>query len=429
MNRRKTYRIFIGPQEIAGYYTNLKRGFDSIGQKADLYEFKRHKSSYFNPESQMAIVSWIQRLSDIKRGGIVGKLLKMVNEGLKMVFMVICLFKYQVFIFGYGKTFLLNNRDLKILKFFGKKLIFNMSHGSEMRVPSMDGAVFGPEPIDDYAKSKELARLSKMRKIRAARIEKYADMIVGAPYSSAYYSEKKFINSFITGLPIDLRNAKTEKTEPPSRVRVLHCPSNLKAKGTVVIREVIKKIKDKGIDFDYVEVIGQPNEVVLAEIQKSTFIMDQLYSDIFLAGLATESAWYGKPSIVGGYGLAELKHLMKKELVPPSEICRPKDLQESIEKMILDEDYRNQLGVNAQKFVRERWVASEVANKYLRMIEGDVPEDWLFDPTRVDYMFGCAIEDKEVISNFKLQVENFGIESLMLKHRPEIEQKVLQYLN
>ena len=244
-----------------------------------------------------------------------------------------------------------------------------------------------------------------------------------------YYSEKEFVNSFITGLPIDLRETKTIKTEQSSRVRVLHCPSNLKAKGTVVIREVIKKIQDKGIDFDYVEVIGQPNHVVLAEIQKATFILDQLYSDIFLAGLATESAWYGKPSIVGGYGLAELKHLMKKELVPPSEICRPYNLQETVEKMILDEDYRNQLGIRAQKFVREKWVASEVASKYLRIIEGDIPEDWMFDPTKVNYMFGCAIEDKEVISNFKLQVDNFGIESLMLKHRPDIEQKVLEYLN
>ena len=40
---------------------------------------------------------------------------------------------------------------------------------------------------------------------------------------------------------------------------------------------------------------------ILAELARCDFVIDQLYSDYPLPGLATEAAWFGKPTVVGGY--------------------------------------------------------------------------------------------------------------------------------
>lgn len=43
------------------------------------------------------------------------------------------------------------------------------------------------------------------------------------------------------------------------------------------------------------------NATVLQELQQCDFVIDELYSDVPLAMLATEAAIFGKPVIVGGY--------------------------------------------------------------------------------------------------------------------------------
>ena len=423
-------RVFIGPQEIAGYYSNLKKGFDALGISADLIEYRKHKSGYNDLNTSPSLVKLIQRLSTFKASSsMMRKLVVLVNEFLKGVFLISSLFTYHVYVFGYGESILRNNQDLKILKLFRKKIIFNMAHGSEMRVPAMDGFIFGPSHIEQEKKILELIRLSKRRKNRSAYIEKYADIIIGAPFSSALYAEKKFINLFNMGLPIDFGQVdNSTKISHTSKVRILHCPSNPKAKGTEIIREVIKKIKQKGIDFEYVEIIGQPNSKVLEEIEKCSFVVDQIYSDLLLAGLGTEAAWYGKATVVAGYGLKQLKSMLDNELIPPSEFCAPDEIQNSIEKLINDTEYCKELGEKAQQFVHNNWHSTKVAKKYLDLIEGKYPENWEFDPYNMKYIWGCGIKDSEVISNLKGQIKYAGKESLMFGHRSDIEEMILEHI-
>ena len=92
-------------------------------------------------------------------------------------------------------------------------------------------------------------------------------------------------------------------------IRILHSPSSPEVKGTYLIRQAINALKAKGYPIDYVEIMGKPNTVVIAELEKCDFIVDQLYSDTPMSGFATEAAFFGKTAVVGGYGWQEVEKL------------------------------------------------------------------------------------------------------------------------
>ena len=57
---------------------------------------------------------------------------------------------------------------------------------------------------------------------------------------------------------------------------------------------------------------GQPNSVVLEQLARCDFIIDQLYADFPMPGFATEAAWFGKPAVTAGYALDLWKRTLPK---------------------------------------------------------------------------------------------------------------------
>jgi hypothetical protein len=165
----------------------------------------------------------------------------------------------------------------------------------------------------------------------------------------------------------------------------------------------------------------------MREIQHCDFVVDQLYSDTPMAGFATEVAWFGKPAVVGGYGFDYLKTSVPEGMWPPSKTCHPDQIEQAIEDLIVNREDRLRLGGEAQKFVREKWNAAEVARRYLRLIEGDIPEEWWLDPATVTYLEGFGQPVERTKENIRQMVEQFGVESLQLSHRPDLERAFLEF--
>ena len=78
----------------------------------------------------------------------------------KNLWAINAIFKYDIFIFGFGQSLLRSNLDLPILKLFGKKIISNLCHGSEARPPYIDGAIHSR-----YGKKLSLREIAKLAKI------------------------------------------------------------------------------------------------------------------------------------------------------------------------------------------------------------------------------------------------------------------------
>lgn len=411
--------------EIAGYYRNLAKGFKSIGVDCDLLLYEKHP---FYPETTIPpkLLGEIQkRNSDKKVQKNIKKLLLIgYTDILKIIWAFYVIYKYNTFIFSAGNSLLRWNIDLPILKLLNRKVIA-VFHGSDTRPPFCDGGSF-----TKHLTWRELKKNTYKKSKIINYFQSQGSFIIANPLSSFHYLKKPFINFLAIGLPLDLDKNKEnvcEKNVSHSSVCILHAPSNPRWKGTEIIRKAVNNLKLKGFSICYVEILNKKNFEVIEALKKCDFVVDQVFSDFPLAGLATEAAWYGKPSIVGGYGLKYLKSILPDDMWPPSKSCHPSQIEQAIEEIINEKDERNQLGAAAKKFVRTKWKASEVASKYMKIIHGNTCKEWWLYPNNIVYLEGGGLSEEKTKQKIRDIVLQAGPKSLCLGDRPDLERAFLQF--
>ena len=183
------------------------------------------------------------------------------------------------------------------------------------------------------------------------------------------------------------------KTKTKGDITILHSPSDPIAKGSDRIRAAIFELVQRGYSINFVEISGKPHAEVIKELRECDFVVDQVYSDTPMAGFVTEAAWFGKPAVVGGYYKEYILNDYPLEHIPPSLYCHPDEITSAIERLIVDEEYRLELGRLAQGFVRTKWTSGLIARRYLQIIEGDAPEEFMFDPGRIHYVQGSGMPE------------------------------------
>lgn len=430
-------RILIGPIEISGYYSNLARGFQSQGHACDFYTFKPHPFVYGGESKKSTIlklVNWCNKfLGKSKRPLLIRAIVALPREILTHIWGLYVIFKYDVFVFGFGESLFRGNKDLIVLRWLNKVVISNFAHGSEARPPYINGFLQTKEGLAQTAK--QLCCLAASKKNRLLRFEKFANYIIGAPYSTTYFAQSRLINTFALGVPIDLSLIELKKYNAEGgwdgiqakKVRILHSPSHAVAKGSELIKIAIENLRNRGLDIEFVLIQGKSFQDVTIEIQRCDFVVDQIYSDTPMAGFATEAAWFGKPAVVGGYGLEELRQYVPEGMWAPSKICHPNNIEKAIEDLILNKEKREILGREAQAFVHLKWSAEEVAKRYLRIIHDDIPEEWWLNPNDVCYLQGAGQSADRTIDNIRNLVNQYGICSLELSHRPDLEDAFLEF--
>jgi hypothetical protein len=436
MNINRNTKIFIGPHEIAGYYKNLYIGLKSLGLNVEFNTLESHPFGYGGESKHPFILKIARKIRFFKRNPSIPRIMRIFfnipSELLFFVWGFISIFKYDVFIFGFGQSLLREGIDLPLLKILGKRVITNISHGSESRPAFVDGS-YQPD-YDTFVSIKFLVSKGKKIKTVVSRHFKYGNVVIGAPFSTFQYAQGSFINAFALGLPNHFASyskkesiSEGNKLEKEKVVRILHSPSNPYAKGTSKIIVAIENLKKKGYKIEFILIHGRPFSEVLDEIKKCDFVVDQIYSDTPLAGFATEAAWFGRPAVVGGYGLEKLKSLVPAEMWPPSKICLPDKVENSIEELIVDVEYRDYLGNEVQNFVKKKWDKLDVARRYLKIINGTIPENWWINPKDVVYFEGAGQSVEISRQNIKKMVSDYGVCSLGLSHEPELENLFLKF--
>lgn len=433
-------KIFIGPIEIAGYYANLSKGFHSLGVDVDFVTFNSHPFGYGGEKKRPLLLRIVQYLNQlrgkIKRVIILNDLIALSSRLITFMWAISTIFKYDVFIFGFGQSLLWNNWDLNILRLLKKTVIVNLAHGTDARPPYVDGSY---QSKDGKAQptSNLLCSLSKQRINCVSRFHRLSNIVIGAPFSTTQFSDSRFINTFAIGAPLfimhqdDDRNCcdkeKYENNSDLSVIRILHSPSHPSVKGTSKITNAIDNLKAKGYTIEFVLLESKTNCDVVKEIQRCDFVVDQIYSDTPMSGFATEAASYGKPAVVGGYRFDYLKEFISESMWPPSKLCQPDEIEEAIEDLIVNKDERLQIGKAAQSFVLKNRHPVVVAKNYMRLINGNIPDDWWIDPATVIYLEGCGQPVERSKENIRKMVAQFGVGSLQLAHKPHLEKAFLEF--
>ena len=438
-------RIFIGPSEIAGQYRNLALAMLEQDVDCNYYTFYQHEFNYGAEIGSSRIPEWMRKIHKFgKKGTVVRRILSLgLFEFLRVIFFASHFHKYDVFYFGFGVSLLRWNIDLPILRMFNKKIIANLSHGSDMTPKYLDGALMDADMTMPSTRKLVKSTFAMRKCIR--RFERNADVIIGSPLSSSFLSHKPYIDIIRLGRTCQAQNQpsvdnlgiteiqpefgviKTKDTSEP--LHFMHIPSHSPGKGTSVIREVMDKIVVEYPFVKYTELSGLSNKEVLSNLADADLLVDQVYSDLPLSGIGMEAFVMGVPVLLCGYGLSGLKSRYSSNIFPPTIISHPHELAERLRMLIEHPAALNEAKNNSTNFVETLWSKQEVVKRYLQLFTcSDFPVDWWHDPKSHIYLNGYGLSEQRVKGTLKDVLCAYGKNGLCLSHRPDLEKAILNFV-
>lgn len=427
MGIKRKRRIFLGAQEISGMMERLNNAFHDMGIESDFYCIPEYA---FDLGKKDVPVLRKFRIHTKKKKYAVGERAKAWWSFLQMwdilrIF-VYALFRYDCFIYIYGNGIFFHNRYLRkieeveffILKLFRKKMVMWLC-GSDSRPLYCNGANYYSDIEKIYSITREKAAKIKM-------LEKYMDLIDYSP--SSHFHTKPYLIFNCIGIPVDIKEKVRIDKKNVDKVRILHAPSDQKAKGTVIVRNIVKEMQEEGYDFEYMEVSGLPHRVVLEKMAMSDIVVDQVYSDTPMAGFATEAAINGVPVVVGGY-YAEVYKKVLPDPIAPTVYCNPEELKEKIIYLIEHEEERIRIGEKERAYVEGHCLAETVANKFLRIFDHSYPKEWIMNPSDNDYIWGYGQSREAVANEITRLIDRYGTEALCLDKNGILYKKYVQLYN
>lgn len=422
-------KVFIGPVEIAGIAGGLAHGLRELGLNVAVVLSSSHAFRYGGEKSFWLFqvwqgLGWVR--SSIPRKHLLRKLLMIGAHGLWgwLVF-IYALFKFEVFVFLFGRTITNTAFELWLLRRVGRKIIF-AGVGSDTRPPYIDGGLFSGPADGDFPDPDYLVRVTRRCKARLRLQERYANYWINSP-AAAHFHQLPYIGWPSIGIPRNLVFPKLEGRKQGDAIRILHSPSNPLAKGTPTILQAIDRLREKGHAIEFVLIQNMPNERVLQELACCDFVIDQLYSDAPMAGFVTEAAHFAKPAVVAGYFAPLVSDFLEQVNIPPSLFVLPEEIESAIERMIVDSSFRSELGNKAHAFVRLHWDVREVAARFMRLLKDDVPVHWWRDPMKTSYLEGSGLPRERVRRLVASVIECGGVAALQLQDKPLLEHAFLEF--
>jgi len=422
-------RIYLGNIEIAGYFNQLKQGFEQLNVKADLWCLFDNK--YYDNRRSMLLKlnSYLLGAYQKTRRTILFPLALLAMMGMGMIHAMVFLYsalRYDVFILNAQPFF--NYSELRLLKLLKKKIIV-VFLGTDSRPAYLSGDLV----LSQYMVNGEIKTEACYRKVRTQirnirRIEKYADHIINHPPSGMFH-KRAFIAWLHIGFPHDSEVRQGLSNNGSSRiVNVLHAPSNNCSKGTSAIVSMIQKLQQEGIPVRLQKLQGVKNDQVLEALKTCDIVLDELYSDVPIGGLGTEAAFAGKWVINGGYYTNDIARDYPSEVIPPSCYCLPENMEYELIQYVADKSQRESKSKLLHDFVRENWTNKTIAGKYLQIIHNNIPDEWMYHPDRITHFDGYGIEKNRLRVFLKQYVLKKGRGALFLQDKPHLEGRLIEFI-
>jgi len=407
-----TPRVFIGLSEVAGYFSSLEAGLREIGVDARFFNLSPHPLAYGG--TGPGRLSGLLTLAGAPRGSARGLLWRAMLRANRIVrrlraalLFPVALARYDAFVLGGHETFL-GGREMALMRRLGKTVVIVFT-GSDHRPPYLSGV-----GIRNHQSSSALADATARIRRRVRRAERHASAVVALPESAQLHA-RPFVHFLAIGFPFAARDAAAAEPgrDDDRAVRILHCPTDMTAKGTERVRAAVEASRARGATIDYRELSGRPHAEVLDALAWTDFVVDEVHGDTPMAGLATEAAYFGKPSVVGSYA-AGARLEIPGAPNPPSMYCHPDGLDEAIWTLVSDRAARLDLGRRAREFVQSEWAPASVAARMLRVIAGDAPASWIVRPEQLSYVLGYGIAEPVLRARLQRLVAERGVDALGL---------------
>ena len=416
-------RIFIGFVEIAGFCSSLKEGFEALGHRVTFVTADRHIFGYGGDSGGLTgrlTTAWVRKEWEVEPWGAWERLPGWARAAARWLLVTWLGLRHDWFIFPGGRSLEGNGHAMaRQLLRMGCKVAF-LCCGSESRPRFVDGTGYADRD-ETPVTSNRLATETRTVRDNVHEMHASASFVVDNPVSAQFHP-RAFVNWYSIGIP-----TRTDATmSPPARygptVRLLHSPSYPRMKGTPEIRRAVAKLIAEGWPLEYTELSGVPNAEVLRQIQECDIVMDQLYSDTPMAGFAREAALLGKPSIVGGYGFWDHgRSTMSEAEWPPSLLCRPEEFESTLRTFLqAGRPAWETLGTEARTFILRQWKTEDCAARLAEAFEKGPRSEWLVDPTRMNYLWGCGLTTDQVREMSASLILSHGESALCLEDKPHL---------
>lgn len=192
------------------------------------------------------------------------------------------------FFYVAGSGYLLNEldgraREFRFLKSRGRKIVcfFCGSEIRSLRLMSQLSKALDRDLISTYQTIAipgfDADYLDVFRRKLAASADAYADHIFNASVDQICYLRRS-VHPFMYFFPDSGFRRSDEKFQSMRRIRILHGPSSPLIKGTPLVRAAIKKLKLEGYDFEYQELVGVSNQMVLKALADAHIVLNEFYA-------------------------------------------------------------------------------------------------------------------------------------------------------
>lgn len=424
--------VIIGPIEVSGIAAGLQQGFRELGDNAILALSEDHRFKYANNtcehEVPRALTAWQRQYARWREAGPRTwrrRLASICTEVLAWRFIASVSGPTTVILYMFGGSFSrFPSLEYRWIRARGGRIVF-LNLGSDLRPPYMDGPALHRDPSPAT-----LLKLTHQRWARARLEETYGDLIIAAP-SCGHFLTQKFATWFIVGLPqtnLPLGPVNSIAQPPGPAIRILHAPSDPAVKGTEAVRQAILDCRERGLLIDYVELDQVTHERVLTEINSADILVDQVYSDLPMAGFGAEGAARGVPALVAGYFSPFAKEGIPEDLRPPAHYVLPNELGPALFNLIVDKELRLRLGEAGRDFVSTTWSPRSAAERIHECLETGLRPEWSVDPSQIEYVLGCGAPSSLIAQVTKELVASYGVGALHVSDKPNLEHKLLHDL-
>lgn len=359
-------RIFIGFTDIVNITATYAKGFRALGHQ--VFSAVWNKSCFF-PDSEYDLII-DNRKPESKHGTNIVTYLKMAFQMTQLARGLNC----DLFIMS-APAVLPSNLYYPILKLLGKKIITPF-WGSDIRywyAFAEEMRSFGVQeemsPFLEYARSRSGGSYwDKQRTVRVA--EKYSDLIITQPDTGQLLTQPYMR----ANVPLDLSQYKFNV---PGRIRplILHAPSVPEAKGTDIVLNVIKELKEEGLEFEFRLIEKMQNKELRDLLADSDIVVDELYAAT-VAGLSAEAMAAGNAVLV--------RYMADYCKVPsgcPAINVNKFTLKDNLRQIILDVDRRKALANLGRPYVENANDHIKICKDLLSWLEQKEDIVYDFHPT------------------------------------------------
>lgn len=270
-------RIFHGTVNIGGIGRNMaewERDHGSISDCIVYFENTNWKNSHLNLHTEAA--------------GQLSRIYTMLS------LFSLCLFRYDLFHFYAGSSFLPYNLDLPLLKLFGKKILMTYV-GSDIRLVEVEqkrNPYFHHMAVDSHDPKRD-RRKKRMMSWHNRWVDRFITVRNLFAYAATTIPQNKLVRDIWVPNTLDMSGFEPNYCVHPSPI-IVHAPTNPLIKGTSVIERVISELKAEGYSFDFILLHQVPHDQAEEILKNADIIVDQLYVGGF-GNLSMEAMAFGKP--------------------------------------------------------------------------------------------------------------------------------------